>query len=85
MRFGRGLPSARGWKRHMAGDDEYGPAYQDEYRRLWHREAERVRRVRAVLRDPVRTYSLNDGDEPVTPMMTETAALWAALNDTDEA
>lgn len=51
MRFGQGLPPAGGWKRHMVEDDEYSPAYQDEYRRLWHGAAAERDRLLVFLRN----------------------------------
>lgn len=49
--FGPGLPPAGGWKRHMVEDPEYSPEFQDEYRRLWHRDAARVAVLEEALRE----------------------------------
>ncbi len=43
-------PPPRGWKRYMVADDEYSPEYQDEYRRLWHRDQARAVRAEEALR-----------------------------------
>ena len=64
--FGQGPPPAGGWKKHMTEDPtEYSPAYQDEYRRLWHRDAARAKELREALAD-IAAW-VRDGGHPDAP------------------